>query len=76
VHDFQVTQTGARTLRVALGDAASATRSRVRRVLGGWLLANGLGNVRLELDTRAPAPDRVSGKLRRIVRATCETHAP
>jgi phenylacetate-coenzyme A ligase PaaK-like adenylate-forming protein len=70
VYDFQVTQTGASALHVALGDASSATRSRVRRVLAAWLVANGVRDVALCVESRAPQRDPGSGKLRRIVRAS------
>jgi phenylacetate-CoA ligase len=69
VHDFQVTQTGPRSLRIALGETSTATRTHVRRVLGAWLAANGLTRVRFHLDTRPPQRSTVSGKLRRVIRA-------
>ncbi len=69
VNDFQITQTGARTLHVALGDASLPTRTRVCRVLGAWLAANGLNKVSVEIDSHMPERSGTSGKLRRIVRA-------
>jgi len=67
IYDFQITQTGARTLRIALGDASPACKERVRVALTAWLAANGMHGVTLEVETTPPRRSATSGKLRRVV---------
>jgi phenylacetate-coenzyme A ligase PaaK-like adenylate-forming protein len=71
VFEFQLLQTGAHqlSLRLAPGTADLAqARRRCHAALQHYLRANGLPDVRIHDDARAPQRSDVSGKLRRIVR--------
>jgi phenylacetate-coenzyme A ligase PaaK-like adenylate-forming protein len=72
VSDFQLTQTGLRSMRVALGRDCQAAQERVRAALGAFLDRNGLEHVAIEVGALAPERSAVSGKLRRIVYAVTE----
>ena len=65
IYDFQLRQTDAQTLTVALGSQANAARGR--RVLRAFLARSNLPHVHVHVDPAGPARDRPSGKLRRIV---------
>jgi phenylacetate-coenzyme A ligase PaaK-like adenylate-forming protein len=71
VYDFQLTQTGARTLRVALGGAARLAGARVRTALAAHFARNQLGAIEIEVDALRPKASATSGKLRRVV---CALH--
>lgn len=70
VHDFQLVQTGARTLRLELGaphDRADAARSV--GALHEWLASQGLGSVRITPRCVAAIRAGRSGKRQRVVAA-------
>ena len=72
VHRFQIEQTGPDRLALRLGtsnarDADTAWRSAYT-ALHGYLVHQGLANVRISRDRRAPRPDPLSGKLRQVVK--------
>lgn len=67
VHDFQVTQTAPRKLQVRLGGDEHAAAPEVRRALGHYFDALGIGAVSIDFARRPPARDAVSGKLRRVI---------
>ena len=69
VHDFQLIQTSAHTLRVAIGAASADVGDRVRKALRGCLARHRVHGVAIEIDCEAPARGPRSGKLRRVVRA-------
>jgi putative adenylate-forming enzyme len=68
VHDFQVVQTTSGTLKVRLGSEETAAAGAVRRALAAYFRAMGFADVKLDVGGQAPRRDRVSGKLRRVVR--------
>jgi putative adenylate-forming enzyme len=68
VHDFQVVQTTARSLKVRLGSEEAAAAGAVRRALAAYFRAMGFADVTLDVGGQEPRRDRVSGKLRRVVR--------
>jgi phenylacetate-CoA ligase len=78
LHDFQLVQTGPRTLALRLGDNddspaggdVAADHRAARRILHQYLSAQGVRHVRIIEDPEPPARDLRSGKLRRVVRAT------
>jgi phenylacetate-CoA ligase len=83
IHDFQLVQTGPRTLALRLGDnddspaggdVGSDHRS-ARRILHQYLAAQGVRNVRIIEDPEPPAREPRSGKLRRVVRALAHGNA-
>jgi phenylacetate-coenzyme A ligase PaaK-like adenylate-forming protein len=76
VFDFQLTQTDADCVKLALGVAQHEAAECARTVLAGFLARNHVGNVRIEIDTLAPARSPRSGKLRRIVCAVASAAAP
>ena len=67
VHDFQVTQTAPRRLQIRLGGEEQASAREVRRALGSYFDALGIGDVSIDIARRPPARDEVSGKLRRVI---------
>lgn len=67
VHDFQVTQTAPRKLQVRLGGDERGSAPEVRRALGNYFDALGIGAVSIDIARRAPVRDEVSGKLRRVI---------
>jgi phenylacetate-coenzyme A ligase PaaK-like adenylate-forming protein len=71
VHDFQVTQTAPRKLQIRLGGDEHASAREVRRALGSYFDALGIGAVAIDIASRPPARDEVSGKLRRVI---CRLH--
>ncbi len=75
VNDFQLLQTGPRSLRLRLGGPARARGEQARAVLRAYLRCNGLERVRIELDRHGPGRSNVSGKLRRIVNALAPDRA-
>jgi phenylacetate-coenzyme A ligase PaaK-like adenylate-forming protein len=68
VHDFQVVQTASGRLKVRLGSEEAAAAGAVRRALQAYFRAMGFADVILDIGPQAPRRDRVSGKLRRVVR--------
>jgi hypothetical protein len=68
VHDFQVVQTTARSLKVRLGSEEEAAAGAVRRALAAYFSAMGFADIKLDVGGQAPRRDRVSGKLRRVIR--------
>jgi phenylacetate-coenzyme A ligase PaaK-like adenylate-forming protein len=68
VHDFQVVQTAPSALEVRLGGDQAATATAVRRALRAYFRAMGFADVTLAIGGQPPCRDRVSGKLRRVVR--------
>jgi phenylacetate-coenzyme A ligase PaaK-like adenylate-forming protein len=68
VHDFQVVQTTSGALKVRLGSEEAAAAGAVRRALAAYFRAMGFADVKLDVGGQAPRRDRVSGKLRRVVR--------
>jgi phenylacetate-coenzyme A ligase PaaK-like adenylate-forming protein len=68
VHDFQVVQTTSGALKVRLGSEEAAAAGAVRRALRAYFRAMGFADVKLDVGGQAPRRDRVSGKLRRVVR--------
>lgn len=76
VYDFQLTQTDAQTLRVALGAGARAGAAHVRAVLARFLAQHHLGHVGIDVETDAPACRATSGKLRRVVCASSASGMP
>ncbi|HEU0199235.1 MAG TPA: phenylacetate--CoA ligase family protein, partial [Burkholderiaceae bacterium] len=71
VHDFQLVQTGPRTLRVALGAEPPEAGERVRMSLAAYLAQQDISGVAIETDRLAPQRSCTSGKLRRVVYAVC-----
>ncbi len=67
VHDFQVTQTEPRKLQIRLGSDEHGSAREVRRALGSYFDALGIGAVTIDIARRPPARDEVSGKLRRVI---------
>ena len=67
VHNFQVTQTAPRKLQIRLGGDEHASAREVRRALGSYFNALGIGAVSIDIARRPPARDQVSGKLRRVI---------
>jgi phenylacetate-coenzyme A ligase PaaK-like adenylate-forming protein len=67
VYDFQLTQTGAHSLRVAVGGADRAAGERVRQVLAAHFADQRLCDITIEVDPVAPRRSPISGKLRRVV---------
>jgi phenylacetate-coenzyme A ligase PaaK-like adenylate-forming protein len=67
VYDFQLRQTGERTLSVVLGDHSADAAGRVRRALRDFLARARLSQITIEFDPDAPVRS-ASGKLRRVVR--------
>lgn len=67
VHDFQVTQTAPRKLQIRLGGDEHGSARKVRRALGSYFDALGIGAVSIDIARRAPMRDEVSGKLRRVI---------
>ncbi|HYM48864.1 MAG TPA: AMP-binding protein, partial [Burkholderiaceae bacterium] len=67
VHDFQVMQTAPRKLQIRLGGDEHASAREVRRALGSYFDALGIGAVSIDIARRPPARDEVSGKLRRVI---------
>lgn len=67
VHDFQLEQTGARRLRLTLGAAEAAAGRRAQSALSGYLRANGVSGVAIDVDRAEPRRSARSGKLRRVV---------
>ncbi len=67
VHDFQVTQTAPRKLQIRLGGDEHGSAGDVRRALGSYFEALGIGAVSIDIARRAPVRDQVSGKLRRVI---------
>jgi phenylacetate-coenzyme A ligase PaaK-like adenylate-forming protein len=76
VHDFQLIQTGARTLRIAIGAAPADVGDRVRKALRGCLARHSVHDVAIEIDCEAPARGPRSGKLRRVVCAPVAQPSP
>ncbi|MGB2815820.1 MAG: AMP-binding protein [Burkholderiaceae bacterium] len=68
VHDFQVVQTTSGALKVRLGSEEAAAAGAVRRALVAYFRAMGFADVRLQVGGQEPRRDRVSGKLRRVIR--------
>lgn len=68
IYDFQLRQTDAQTLTVALGNNADAARAR--RVLRAFLERSNLAHVQVQVDPAGPARNTPGGKLRRVVRAS------
>lgn len=68
VHDFQVVQTATDRLKVRLGSEEVAAAGAVRRALRAYFRAMGFAEVVLEIGRQEPRRDRVSGKMRRVVR--------
>ena len=68
VHDFQVVQTASGALKVRLGSEQAAAAGAVRRALQAYFRAMGFADVTLDVGGQEPRRDRVSGKLRRVVR--------
>lgn len=68
VHDFQIVQTAPHALKVRLGDEQADAAVAVRRALHAYFRAMGFADVALDVDRQPPRRDRVSGKLRRVVR--------
>ena len=68
VHDFQVVQMPSGTLKVRLGSEEAAAAGAVRRALVAYFRAMGFAEVKLDVGGQEPRRDRVSGKLRRVVR--------
>ncbi len=71
VHDFQLEQTGARRLKLMLGATDAAAGPRAQAALSGYLRANGVSGVAIDLARAAPRRSGRSGKLRRVV---CSAH--
>jgi hypothetical protein len=76
VHDFQLVQTGARALRVALGAERPDAGERVRAALNAYFARSGIDDVLIEIDRIAPCRSRSSGKLRRVVYAVSAQQQP
>jgi phenylacetate-coenzyme A ligase PaaK-like adenylate-forming protein len=74
VYDFQLTQTGARTLRLALGPQGAAKAEHVRAALERHLAQHAIDSIAIEIDALAPRRNS-SGKLRRVVYAAHERSA-
>jgi phenylacetate-CoA ligase len=74
VHDFQLIQTGARNLHVALGAESPDAGERVRAALSAYLARNDISNVVIKMDALAPQRSSTSGKLRRVVYAVNTRH--
>lgn len=68
VHDFQVVQTASGALEVRLGGEDASAAGAVRRALAAYFRAMGFADVKLDVGGQAPRRDRISGKLRRVVR--------
>jgi phenylacetate-CoA ligase len=68
VHDFQVVQTAPSAVTVRLGSDRAAAAAAVRRALRAYFKAMGFADVALRVGEQAPRRDRLSGKLRRVVR--------
>jgi phenylacetate-coenzyme A ligase PaaK-like adenylate-forming protein len=68
VHDFQVVQTDARSLKIRLGGDEAAAAASVRRALRAYFRAMGFADVVLDVGMQPPRRDPISGKLRRVVR--------
>lgn len=68
---FQIVQKGAELLTLRLGERGAGDRQALWRRLAGalnvYLAAQGLGNVRVELDEALPAADLRSGKVRQVI---------
>ncbi len=67
VHRFQLVQVGATALVLRLAPEVADAAPRCRRVLGRFLKAQGLPDVRLAIATSGLERHPVSGKLRRVV---------
>jgi len=61
-------QTASGRLRVRLGGEEAAAAGVVRRALRAYFRAMGFADVILDVGSQEPRRDRVSGKLRRVVR--------
>lgn len=85
IHRFQIVQVGPEALLLRLdegrtGGAAEGANSAQTALLN-YLSYQGLKNVRVTLDERAPTPDAASGKLRQVIasaesRSRAGTSAP
>jgi hypothetical protein len=68
---FQIVQKGAEQLTLRLGERVAGDRQAIWRRLSGalnlYLAAQGLGNVRVELEEALPAADLRSGKVRQVI---------
>lgn len=71
IHRFQLVQDGPDRLLLRLADRESAARRcawvAAVRALTDYLTQHSLGHVRIALDEHDPAPDPVSGKLRKVI---------
>jgi phenylacetate-CoA ligase len=67
VFDFQLVQTGARTLMVRLEHGNEAHWTKVVRALKQYLHEQGLADVQIGRDDTAPVRSAVSGKVRRVL---------
>ena len=67
VHRFQLVQVGAAALVLRLDPDAADAAPRCRRALGRFLKAQGLPDVRVEIEKTALRRHPVSGKLQRVV---------
>jgi phenylacetate-CoA ligase len=75
VYDFQLTQTGHCTLRLAVGPDGTAGAARARTALQRSLSGHAIDSIGIEIEALAPRRSSLSGKLRRVVYAPHERHA-
>ncbi|MFN7573103.1 MAG: phenylacetate--CoA ligase family protein [Betaproteobacteria bacterium] len=68
VHDFQLVQTGPRTLRLLLGRGEQPHAAQAKAALAAYLMANGGARATIEVADAPPIRSSTSGKLRRVVR--------
>lgn len=76
VNDFQLVQTGARTIAVRLAPSEAGRAAAARTALRAYLQSVGLPAVAVQIDRRAPQRSRVSGKLRRVMCAAACAEDP
>jgi phenylacetate-coenzyme A ligase PaaK-like adenylate-forming protein len=69
LYDFQLVQTGPRSLRLHVGLHDAPKAQPARAALERFLLGQALGEIPIELSAEPPVRAAVGGKLRRIVRA-------